>query len=250
MVAEAGIDPDRVLVVGALCRDVLHAACGHEFGLRGTTDADVGVALEDWGAAERIERAFPRIGSNGIRYLIAGIPVDVMPFGEVEDPAGVTEPAGRGEELVVFGFRDVYERALSLPLPTGVSVRLHEPAGYAALKIRAWLDRGDDRDARDLAVATYWYRESADVESWLFDSDEGMELLLRLDMDTDLVAARLLGRDLLSSLSWENGMDLLERWKGGDQGLLSRYFVAPPAARWPMTASRRREVVGQLLVAE
>ncbi|WGH92294.1 hypothetical protein QDX21_08150 [Auritidibacter ignavus] len=93
--ASVGLDPDSVLVVGAGYRDILHAAFGHTFPLRATTDTDLGIAVHDWTISERIDVRFRRIGSNGIRYSIAGIPVDIMPFGEVEDPDGITHPAAR-----------------------------------------------------------------------------------------------------------------------------------------------------------
>lgn len=167
LTSQVGMDPDSILLVGAACRDVLHAAFGQAFPARGTTDTDLGIAVSDWTISERIESSFPRIGSSGIRYRIAGISVDVMPFGEVEDPEGISQPAPRGEDLVVFGFRDVYERAVQLTLPNGQSIRLPQPAGYVALKMRSWIDRsqyhGQDKDAKDLALATFWYQESSEI---------------------------------------------------------------------------------------
>jgi predicted nucleotidyltransferase len=46
------------------------------------------------------------------------LPVDVMPFGEVEDPDGISSPAARREDLIVFGFHNVFERAAHLSLLT------------------------------------------------------------------------------------------------------------------------------------
>lgn len=39
------INPDDVMVVGASCRDILHASYGHDFRLRSTHDVDVAIAL-------------------------------------------------------------------------------------------------------------------------------------------------------------------------------------------------------------
>jgi predicted nucleotidyltransferase len=50
------IDPDDIMVVGASCRDILHAAHGHGFPLRGTTDVDVAIALPAWAPFEHLTR--------------------------------------------------------------------------------------------------------------------------------------------------------------------------------------------------
>lgn len=204
----AGLDPDSILLVGAASRDVLHAAFGHTFPARGTTDTDLGIAVTDWVISQRIESSFPRIGSSGIRYRIAGVSVDIMPFGEIEDPEGISQPAARGEELVVFGFRDVYERALQLTLPSGQSIRLPQPAGFVALKMRSWIDRsayfGQDKDAKDLALAAFWYQEDPEIMDRPYSPGTEFEMLCDLGMDTDVAAVRLLGLDAAAQLSTSN----------------------------------------------
>lgn len=66
-----GLEPGRVLLVGAGCRDILHVSLGHTFSLSATADTDLGIAVSDWSLSDRIESAFPRIGSNGIRYRVS-----------------------------------------------------------------------------------------------------------------------------------------------------------------------------------
>ncbi|MFJ5862471.1 hypothetical protein ACIQCM_13710 [Pseudarthrobacter sp. NPDC092439] len=225
-----GLDPQCVLVVGAACRDVLHAAMGHTFEVRATNDVDLGIAVRDWTVSDRIEKQYERIGDNGIRYRIAGLPVDVMPFGEVEDPDGISSPAARGEDLVVFGFQDVFERAVALELPGGAVVRLPQPAGYAALKMRAWIDRNMDKDAKDLALCTFWYQESGAVEDRLFGTEAGLQILAAVGWDVPVAAARLLGVDVAEQLETANHSDLMERWSALDMNILARDFVLPAGA--------------------
>ncbi|MGI8392757.1 hypothetical protein [Leucobacter sp. W1038] len=251
LTAKVGVDPDSILLVGAGCRDVLHAAFGHTFPARATTDTDLGIAVSDWTISERIEACFSRIGSNGIRYRIAGIAVDIMPFGEVEDPDGISSPAPRGEELVVFGFRDVYERALPLALPNGQTIRLPQPAGYVALKMRSWIDRsvyyGYDKDAKDLALAAFWYQEAPEIQDRVYDTDAGFEVLTYLEMDAEVAAVRLLGLDVAAQLSPANRDDLARRWKEQDLDVLARDFVLPAGGPYAPDLARRRAYVAQLL---
>lgn len=245
---EVGLDPDQVLVVGAGCRDILHSALGHTFPVRATTDTDLGIAVGDWSISERLETRYRRSGTNGIRYLVNDLPVDIMPFGRIENPPGVSRPRVRDADLVVFGFRDVHERALRLPLSNGRWVRLPQAAGYAVLKMRSWIDRlaFEDKDARDLALAAFWYQESPEVRARLYDTDAGFEILTACGFDTDLAAVRILGLDAAGQLAPGNRQDLARRWRTLDLDTLARSFVLPVGARRPTGLDRRRALVAQL----
>lgn len=249
LVSQVGLEPHNVLLVGAGCRDILHSALGHTFALRATTDTDLGVAFSDWALSERIDKQFRRTGSTGIRYLIDGLPVDIMPFGGVEQPRGISRPRPRGEDLIVFGFSDVYERAETLILPTGSSVRIPSPAGFAALKMRAWVDRsvyGEDEDARDLALAAFWYQESPAVNTFLYETEAGLEVLESSSWDVEVAATRILARDVLGQLQPANGHDLAERWSALDNDALARKFVLPATSGRVVSLERRRKLVAGL----
>jgi predicted nucleotidyltransferase len=243
-----GLDADCVLIVGASCRDIMHSALGHTFPLRATSDVDLGIAVNDWSISQSIEANFPRIGSNGIRYLVQGLPVDIMPFGAIEEPTGIAHPAARGQDLVVFGFNDVHERASLLTLPTGLTIRIPRPAGYAALKMRSWIDRsayGEDKDAKDLALVVYWYQESLSVQDRLYEEGRGFDLLASLDFDADLASVRLLASDVADQLVPANTSDLAARWREVDLRLLAQSFVLP-SAKSQIPIKRRLELVSQL----
>lgn len=244
-----GLDPDCVLVVGSACRDILHAAQGHVFDVRATDDVDLGIAVNDWTVSERIEKRYDRVGDNGIRYRIGGMAVDVMPFGGVENPDGITRPAPRGEDLVVFGFQDVYKWSVPLDLPGGAVARIPTPAGYAALKMRSWVDRsvyGENKDAKDLALCVYWYEESPEINDRLYSPGEGEELLIAVGWDYPLAAARMLGTDIGKQLSPANHNDLVRRWKSSNLDALTRDFVLPIAAGRQYRAELRSALAHQL----
>lgn len=251
LTSRTGLEPGDILLVGAACRDVLHAALGHSFPARATTDVDLGIAVSDWKVSERIEALFARIGSNGIRYRIAGVAVDIMPFGDVENPEGISRPGARGEDLVVFGFRDVYDRAIPLKLPNGQTIRLPQPAGYAALKMRSSIDRaefyGHDKNAEDLALAAFWYQNAPEIQDRLYNTDAGFGILSELEMDTDLAAVRLLGMDAAAQLSPANRDDLIRRWGDQDLETLARDFTLPVGARHRSDLARQHAFVTQLI---
>lgn len=95
-------------------------------------------------------------GTNGLRYLVADIPLDIVPFGSVESPPGVSVPPRRNAPVNVQGMQQAFDHALELPLPDATVIRIPTPAGFVALKMHAWVDRAtdyEDRDAYDLAVA-------------------------------------------------------------------------------------------------
>jgi predicted nucleotidyltransferase len=151
----AGLDPSDIMVVGAACRDVLHAGMEHSFLTVATLDLDLGLALSDWGVFEELVDHLPRAGNTGIRYRIAGWPVDLLPFGEVEDPDGVVVPPTRPESISVWAFEEIFAASSVLDLSESLQIRIPTVAGYAAAKLGAWLDRcewGETKDAADLLV--------------------------------------------------------------------------------------------------
>jgi predicted nucleotidyltransferase len=248
--ARAQVSPESILVVGAGCRDILHAALGHSFALRATTDTDLGIAVEDWMPTGRIEQEFRSIGDTGIRYDVGGLPVDIMPFGAVEDPSGISEPAARRAPLVVFGFADVFRRADKLPLPSGAVIRIPQPAGYAALKMRSWIDRSvdyNDKDGKDLALAVHWYESSSEVGDRLYETDMGIRLMDECGWDVELAAAQLLCIDALDQLDSDNARDLAGRWAAVDREALARAFVLPAGSGRVEPFARRLKLVESLV---
>lgn len=227
LVSRTDVDPGSVMLVGARCRDAIHSALGASEPTRTTNDLDIGLALDDWGAFDRIDRTFARIGSNGIRYRIAGMLVDVMPFGSaIESPDGIANPATRSESLVVFGFEDVFARAVRIRLPNhGHEIRIPSPPGYGVLKAQAWVDRSIDheyKDAGDLAVVLGWYENSPVTADRLYDDSLDMDLTERYDFDQRMSTAHLLGRDIRHQLSSGRDDELATAFAASDLSMFAR----------------------------
>ncbi len=245
LVQRVSVDPECIMIVGAGCRNILHEALGHTFEMRSTTDTDLGITLSDWSVIERIDECFTATGNNGIRYWIDGLPVDILPFGAIEDPSGISTPATRGEGLVVFGFSEAYAHSCELVLPNNRAIRIVSVAGYVLLKLKAWIDRSphfEDKDAKDLALAAYWYRESELVEKRLW----GQENILYIEsagFDLGLASSRLLGYDAGMLLEKDQRILLLEQWRDASNEYLVKYFTLPPSAKEPSDSEMNRHVI-------
>lgn len=250
LVERTGLSPAQILVVGAQCRDILHSALGHDFVLRATSDLDIGIAIADFEAAEQIDRNYARIGETGIRYLIDGFYVDVLPFGAIENPDGISHPIARGEELVVSGLRSVHASSETLTLASGHQVRVPSVAGYVALKLLSWLDRsayGEDKDAKDLAVCAYWYRESQEVEDVLFTDAECYAKFAELEHDLVLAAAWYMGKAAAKLLPPVERDNLCVRFANASASALAAELRLPATAPADYKLDRRVQIVEQLV---
>jgi len=241
--------PDDLMVVGAWCRDNWHHALGHTFATAATRDLDLALTLSSWDAYAALADTFPRVGDTGIRFRIADITVDLLPFGDIEDPRGSARPPSRDTPMSVWAFKEIRAASLHLPLRAIGTVRIPTVPGFAAAKLGAWLDRShwlEARDAADLALVLHRYAESAEVHDRLYDTADGHDILIAEAADLPLAAARLLGADVVATLGSERTEELLARWPGDTKLLVSelRFVGAPPT--WPRETERRRDLIDAL----
>jgi predicted nucleotidyltransferase len=244
----SGLAPDHIMVVGATCRDLLHSALGHTSPNTATRDVDLALALSSWTAYRSLAAAFPRVGDSAIRFRIAGVDVDLLPFGGVEEPTGMVDPPARHAPFSVWAFEEIFNGALRLPLTPQLTVRLPTVAGFAAAKMRAWLDRSEwyeAKDARDLALVLHWYARSGQVADLLYETESGNAILIREGADLTLAAAHLLGSDVADALGSDRQRELLEDWPG-DIEFLIRELVLHGGPPWPQENERRRHLVEAL----
>lgn len=170
------LQPSDLMIIGAHCRDILQTALGYEFDLKATQDVDIALAIADWESYQDVVDGLPHLGETGVRYQVAEMPTDLVPFGPIEDPTGEVLPASRNEKMSVWAFQEVFDSAMDLPLPSAGTIRIPTVHGYAALKLVAWLDRseyGSYKDATDIAAILYWYANSTTVLDRLYTTDHG-----------------------------------------------------------------------------
>ena len=247
LAVDADLPP--VMVVGAVARDALHATCGHTTDLRATDDLDIALAVGGWDTFDTIVGRLVRVpsASSEIRFSIAGVIVDLVPFGlAVETPDGVVTPERRKESISVFGFQDVLAHAHRIRLDSGVHAYLPTVAGYTVLKLKAWADRSTGpknyKDAPDLACAMYWYQNPTgvdsvvgDVRDRLYETEQGQAHLIAADLDEPVATVRLLIDDALSLLTPGRRLELREVWESGviSDELLAAYLANSSLPGWP-----------------
>jgi predicted nucleotidyltransferase len=234
----------NLMLVGAHCRDILHASQDHTFSLIATDDVDFGVALANWTAFDNLTANLERAGHTGVRFTVGGVPIDLVPFGDIEYPAGVATPEQRDESLNVWAFQETFDQANVLTLPTAGPIRIPTVPGFVALKLAAWLDRsvwGRYKDAGDLAAAMHWYAESSDVFERLYADDVGADILVKYDVDPARGAIHILGQDVADLIGPRRHSELITRWPGVPGPLLPHEMNLPAAIGWPSDVRRRLE---------
>jgi len=251
--AAAYAELPSIMVVGAISRDALHAACGHTTALRSTDDLDIALAVTGPDHFDALTARLQRVptSTSTIRFSVAGLKVDLVPFGEpIESPDGVVTPTGRDWPMSVFGFQDVLEAAYTMHLPGGAIVHLPSIAGYTVLKLKAWIDRsavGQYKDAADLACAMYWYLNSTEADALenasdrLYGTPQGEMHLLAADLDEPMASVRLLIDDALSVLAPTRRDQLRRLWASPalDDALLAANLANPMLPGWPMRGTQR-----------
>jgi len=194
-------------VMGATARDILLAGV---FGLsadRATRDVDFAVAVEGWPQFEAIKarlvgtdafdfdakiahRLYSRTVSGG-----RGVPLDLIPFGGVEEPGGkIAWPPDGAVVMNTAGYGEAGASAVLVEVEPGFSVRVVSLPGLVILKLVAWTERGsgDPRDALDLASLLRQYAAAGNADR-LYGSEIGVLEIVQYDID--LAGARLLGMD-------------------------------------------------------
>lgn len=130
-----------LLVIGATARDILSQAVVGSPPGRATADVDVAVAVPSWEAYAALATGFVRVERHPHRFEVAGVPVDLVPFGGLESEAGVLDWSD-GARMSTLGLREAYAHSLTAALPGGHEVRMPSIAGLTALKLQAWARSG------------------------------------------------------------------------------------------------------------
>lgn len=191
------------LIVGASARDlVLHYGHSAEIA-RATRDIDFAIEVANWDTFQQVKAALIARGftDGGHQHRVTspqGIPLDIVPFGPLEDATGKIEwPPGQEWEMLVQGFQEALDNAEVVIIHNDplIKVPVATPAGMALLKLVAWQDREVEKRGKDAADFLYLcetYEKISDVRDRLYQNEA---LMAAYDWDLSLAAAYQLGHD-------------------------------------------------------
>lgn len=204
--AAAGALRFQYLMIGAKAMDIqLHNVYGLPT-YRPTNDTDFAVALENWGQFGELKTYLAGTGhfkpdSRKVQRLeyTGGFPVDLVPFGGIESPGGtIAWPPDSSHVMTVRGFAEINSAAEEIAVQgSGLPVRAASLPGLALLKLFAWNDRLETKDAWDIAALLQNYHIVVG-DKRLFREEA---LLKSAGYDTVRAGAALLGKDAASIAS-------------------------------------------------
>ena len=239
------VDLQRVMLVGARCRDIHQRKFRKSPASRSTYDVDLAIAVSDWETFFNLRNRFPSPVDAWQKVRIADAEVDLVPFGEIEDPPGRVFPTDL-YEMNVAGFDEVFQSSQPHQLHNGLCILVPSVAGFAALKLHAWLDRfpsGTYKDAADIALVLAWFEDRADLwDAYLELTDD------EVIGETELMAAAILGADIgrvLGPAATRTLVNRLQSINDQELQLFARKLVADGEHAHPM--DRRILQIQQLI---
>jgi predicted nucleotidyltransferase len=180
-----------IMVVGAAARDILITHVLKIAPDRATADLDIAVSVESWPDLHRLTGSWRSARNSVHTFLVAGVEVDVIPFGGVEaEDRSITWP--NDHKMDVLGFREAMTTAIEVSLPLGVRVPVASLPAQSVLKLLAWRDRRylNRKDAIDLRSILAAYSQGAYLDELY---EEAVDLLEKNDFIPATAGAERLG---------------------------------------------------------
>ena len=224
-------------VVGATARDMV-LKFYDETPARATRDVDIGIRVPSWEKFRTLEDAlvdtgeFERSGIQQRLFWHGGMPVDIIPFGEL---AGAQKqlrwPNEEDRIMSVLGFDEAYATALFVRVREEpvLDVNVASLPGIVITKLISWSESYPDRkrDALDINLIMSKYIDAGGLERL---SSEAKDLIeAEVEIDIQLAGARLLGRDMariVAPTTLKALREILEReTSAGEESRLLRDMV-------------------------
>jgi predicted nucleotidyltransferase len=206
-------------LVGAIARDIHLSANEELLSKRGTKDVDLAITINDEGQYNQIKNALIATGffegheTETIKLIYKkGVEVDLLPFGEIEEPNRNVKLTDPTFVLNMPGFTEVYPFARDYDIGNGQMVKICAIEGIILLKLIANDDRPErTKDIADIEhlIQSYFELNTDDIYTFHF---ELMELYDTSNNDyIQLVCSRLIGRKIKEIL--DGSAALAERVK-------------------------------------
>ena len=194
-------------IAGATARDiVLYNVFGRTPG-RQTRDIDTAILVSNWREYETLKQSLISAGlsatrsSHRLQHLISGLPVDIIPFGDIADQGNKIQwPPEHDVIMSVAGFNEAYRAAITVTIDDKTPLKVASMAGLALLKLMAWSDRRalTSKDATDFYTLLTEYEHLQ--EDRLYETFIPGE---QMDHDPKRMGAFLLGYDMSALMSDE-----------------------------------------------
>lgn len=235
---DAGLE---YLLVGATARTILSIGLVGSPPERATRDVDIAAAMGSWADFERLTGKLEKHGRSVHSFLIEGVEVDVLPYGDIEgEDRTILWPDDH--RMNVLGLREAVASAETVLLPGGLVIRVPSIPALALLKLLTWWDRRADttRDAVDLATMIGWY-SSEKYLGRLYENE--LDVLARYDFDPAQAGAWLLGSHMAAMLDDSGVAALLHIAE--DDDVLARLARDARLPRWDLMRAMGEGITAQ-----
>ncbi len=197
------------MLVGATARDILLYNVFGQRVFRATQDVDIGILIDSWERFDTVKSAILRAPDfqpstaqpyrvlNKTHATAYSTPVDLLPFGEIatESEAFRWPPPDSDLVMNVAAFGDAYASSLTVTVGPGFDLRMASLPGLVLLKLLAWVDKSDSKQAQDVLRLVETYGDAGNEDRLFGDK---IDLLERERFDVPLAGARLLAQDALA----------------------------------------------------
>lgn len=164
-----------------------------------TVDWDFAARVDSWASYEALakdliaEGVFERVPNTSQQFVHrdTGIPIDVLPFGDIANQDGLVDWPETEKQMSTLGLNAAYEHAVTIALDNE-TIRVATPSWHVALKLIAYSDRRAEKDLRDL---DFILLHATEVFSDRVFDELGDQLADDL-VGYDEAGAYLIGRDL------------------------------------------------------
>ncbi|KYG65496.1 hypothetical protein AZI85_17430 [Bdellovibrio bacteriovorus] len=194
-------------IIGAAARDLLAERFGLTPSERKTSDIDFAILVPDWKAVDGLRKKLLghpdiKVPSEGsIRFFLAGVPFDIVPFGGIEDQNHVVSwPPHHDTAMSVLGYSEAMKNVVDFEIEKQ-TVRVLSIEFFVALKLIAWgMNGARQRDIVDVGYLISNYSK-INPDAYEYVLENNLDLLELLDHDYACAEIGCLGMQIASKLS-------------------------------------------------
>jgi len=208
------------IVVGATARDmVLHHGYGTPIE-RATKDIDFAVKVDSWERfnalkAQLLDTDFTSTHTQHRLMSPANIPVDIVPFGGVQQHnSDIVWPPNGDVVMNVMGFQEAIDNAQQVLIRNNPKVicPVVTPEGLILLKLISWADRAVNlrtKDANDIRYLLTTFYSVKNVKDHIYD-EENVAETERYGWQPELAACSVLGKACSKIVSNNTRIEILK----------------------------------------